>query len=296
MAGVKEKIDKTIDTAKVLKRAERAERKAAKDSGTQTKGTGASGVSNTRRKPGYTKEKADEVLEHISNGMTVTQACARAGIKRLDFLRWTEVVPDLKAEYSVALKRLAGALVDGVLIETQGIENESQSRVVLNKSKIVQWAAGSLDNEMWGAKKAYEFGGQIKMQHTHELTVEQRERIAQAWLMARDNSLPKGKATVVIEAEPVYKEVEGELKLLEVEESATIKGVPASRKIEERVEAMTKEAERAANPELDAGYEKPEHYQLLKRLGQKVLNNFPSADRLAQQSIAKTKAELEAVK
>jgi hypothetical protein len=149
---------------------------------------------------------------------------------------------------------------------------------------------------MWGAKKAYEFGGQIKMQHTHELTVEQRERIAQAWLMARDNSLPKGKATVVIEAEPVYKEVEGELKLLEVEESATIKGVPASRKIEERVEAMTKEAERAANPELDAGGERLERCNSLKALGQKVLNHFPSVDRITQQSFAKTKAELEAVK
>lgn len=287
MAGVrKETIDKTIDTAKVLKRETRKIKQA----------TGQPVKAGRPKKQGYTKEKADEVLENISNGMTVTQACAKAGIKRLDFLRWVEVVPELKAEYSVALKRLAGALVDGVLIETQGIENESQSRVVLNKSKIVQWAAGSLDNEMWGAKKAYEFGGQIKMQHTHELTVEQRERIAQAWLMARDNSLPKGKATVVIEAEPVYKEIDGEMKLLEVEESATIKGVPASRKIEERVEAMTKEAERAANPELDAGGERLERCNSLKALGQKVLNHFPSVDRITQQSFAKTKAELEAVK
>ena len=285
MAGRMKK-DEKIDTAKVLKRETRKIKQA----------TGQPIAAGRPKKQGYTKEKGDEILELISNGMTVTQSCARAGVKRLDFLRWTEVVPDLKAEYSVALKRLAGALVDGVLIETQGIENESQSRVVLNKSKIVQWAAGSLDNEMWGAKKAYEFGGQIKIQHTHELTQEQRERIAQAWLMARDNSLPKGKATVVIEAEPVYKEVEGELKLLEVEESATIKGVPASRKIEERVEAMTKEAERAANPELDAGGERLERCNSLKALGQKVLNHFPSVDRITQQSFAKTKAELEAVK
>ena len=291
MAGRMKKT--SIDTAKVLKRAERAERKAAQDSGTQAKGTGAS---NTRRKPGYTKEKADEVLEHISNGMTVTQSCARAGIKRLDFLRWVEVVPELKAEYSVALKRLASALVDGVLIETAAVKSESDSRVLVNKQKIVAWASAALDNEMWGAKKAYEFGGQIKMQHTHELTVEQRERIAQAWLMARDNSLPKGKATVVIEAEPVYKEVEGELKLLEVEEVAKIQGVPASRKVEDKAEILNRKAERAANPELDAGYEKPEHSQSLKRLGQKVLNHFPSVDRITQQSFAKTKAELEAVK
>ena len=277
MAGVrKETIDKTIDTAKVLKRETRKIKQA----------TGQPVKAGRPKKQGYTKEKADEVLEHISNGMTVTQACARAGIKRLDFLRWTEVVPDLKAEYSVALKRLAGALVDGVLIEVEAVKSESDSRVLVNKQKIVAWASAALDNEMWGAKKAYEFGGQIKMQHTHELTVEQRERIAQAWLMARDNSLPKGKATVVIEAEPVYKEVEGELKLLEVEEVAKIQGVPAS----------SRKAERAANPELDAGYEKPEHSQSLKRLGQKVLNHFPSVDRITQQSLAKTKAGLEAVK
>lgn len=287
MAGrMKKTIDEKIDTAKVLKQETRKIKQA----------TGQPIKAGRPKKQGYTKEKADEVLENISNGMTVTQATSRAGIPRIDFLRWVEAVPELKAEYAVALKRLAGALVDGVLIETQGIENESQSRVVLNKSKIVQWAAGSLDNEMWGAKKAYEFGGQIKMQHIHELTVEQRERIAQAWLMARDNSLPKGKATVVIEAEPVYKEVEGVLKLLEVEEVATIKGVPASRKIEDRVEAMTKEAERAANPELDAGGERLERCNSLKALGQKVLNHFPSVDRITQQSFAKTKAELEAVK
>src|SRR5574343_794471 len=287
MAGVrKETIDKTIDTAKVLKRETRKIKQA----------TGQPIKAGRPKKQGYNKEKADEVLELISNGMTVTQAAARAGVKRLDFLRWVEVVPDLKTEYSVALKRLAGALVDGVLIEVEAAKSESDSRVLVNKQKIVAWASAALDNEMWGAKKAYEFGGQIKMQHTHELTVEQRERIAQAWLMARDNSLPKGKATVVIEAEPVYKEVEGELKLLEVEESATIKGVPASRKIEERVEAMTKGAERAANPELDAGYEKPERCNSLKALGQKVLNHFPSVDRITQQSFAKTKAELESVK
>lgn len=287
MAGrMKKTIDEKIDTAKVLKRETRKIKQA----------TGQPIKAGRPKKQGYTKEKADEVLEHISNGMTVTQSCARAGIKRLDFLRWVEVVPELKAEYSVALKRLASALVDGVLIETESVKNESDSRVLVNKQKIVAWASAALDNEMWGAKKAYELGGQIKMQHTHELTVEQRERIAQAWLMARDNSLPKGKATVVIEAEPVYKEVDGELKLLEVEESATIKGVPASRKIEERVEAMTKEAERAANPELDAGGERLERCNSLKALGQKVLNHFPSVDRITQQSFAKTKAELEAVK
>src|SRR5574343_1711870 len=116
MAGVrKETIDKTIDTAKVIKRQTRKIKKA----------TGQPIKAGRPKKQGYTKEKADEVLEHISNGMTVTQACARAGIKRLDFLRWVEVVPELKAEYSVALKRLTGALVDGVLIETQGIETES---------------------------------------------------------------------------------------------------------------------------------------------------------------------------
>src|SRR5574343_1372692 len=287
MAGVrKETIDKTIDTAKVLKRETRKIKQA----------TGQPIKAGRPKKQGYTKEKADEVLEHISNGMTVTQACAMAGIKRLDFLRWVEVVPDLKAEYSVALKRLAGALVDGVLIEVEAVKSESDSRVLVNKQKIVAWASAALDNEMWGAKKAYEFGGQIKMQHTHELTVEQRERIAQAWLMARDNSLPKGKVNVTIEAEPVYRAVDGKMKLLEVEEVATIKGVPASRKIEDRVEAMTKEAERAANPELDAGGERLERCNSLKALGQKVLNNFPSADRLAQQSFAKTKAELESVK
>lgn len=287
MAGrMKKTIDEKIDTAKVLKRETRKIKQA----------TGQPIKAGRPKKQGYTKEKADEVLEHISNGMTVTQSCARAGIKRLDFLRWVEVVPELKAEYSVALKRLASALVDGVLIETESVKNESDSRVLVNKQKIVAWASAALDNEMWGTKKAYDFGGQIKMQHTHELTVEQRERIAQAWLMARDNSLPKGKATVVIEAEPVYKEVDGELKLLEVEESATIKGVPASRKIEERVEAMTKEAERAANPELDAGGERLERCNSLKALGQKVLNHFPSVDRITQQSFAKTKAELEAVK
>src|SRR5574343_1062313 len=287
MAGVrKETIDKTIDTAKVLKRETRKIKQA----------TGQPIKAGRPKKQGYTKEKADEVLEHISNGMTVTQSCARAGIKRLDFLRWVEGVPELKAEYSVALKRVAGALVDGVLIEVEAVKNESDSRILVNKQKIVAWASAALDNEMWGAKKAYEFGGQIKMQHTHELTVEQRERIAQAWLMARDNSLPKGKATVVIEAEPVYKEVEGVLKLLEVEEVATIKGVPASRKIEDRVAAMTKEAERAANPELDAGNERLERCNSLKALGQKVLKHFPSVDRLAHQSFAKTKAELEAVK
>lgn len=285
MAG-RMKIDEKIDTAKVLKRETRKIKQA----------TGQPIAAGRPKKQGYTKEKADEVLEHISNGMTVTQACAKAGIKRLDFLRWVEVVPELKAEYSVALKRLAGALVDGVLIEVEAVKSESDSRVLMNKQKIVAWASAALDNEMWGAKKAYEFGGQIKMQHTHELTVEQRERIAQAWLMARDNSLPKGKATVVIEAEPVYKEVEGVLKLLEVEDVATIKGVPSSRKIEDRVEAMTKEAERAANPELDAGGERLERCNSLKALGQKVLNHFPSVDRITQQSFAKTKAELEAVK
>lgn len=280
------KKDEKIDTAKVIKRETRKIKQA----------TGQPIKPGRPKKQGYTKEKGDEILENISNGMTVTQACARAGIKRLDFLRWVEVVPDLKAEYSVALKRLAGALVDGVLIETQGIENESQSRVVLNKSKIVQWAAGSLDNEMWGAKRAFEVGGQIKIQHSHSLTQDQRARIAQAWLMARDNELPKGKATVLIEANPVYKEINGEMKLLEVEEVAKIRGVPESAEVREKEERLIKKAERSANPGLDSGDERPEPTNSLKKQGQKVLNNFPSVDRLAQQSFAKAKAELEAVK
>ena len=285
MAGRMKK-DEKIDTAKVLKRETRKIKQA----------TGQPVKAGRPKKQGYTKEKGDEILENISNGMTVTQACARAGIKRLDFLRWVEVVPNLKAEYSVALKRLAGALVDGVLIETQGIENESQSRVVLNKSKIIQWAAGSLDNEMWGNRRSYEIGGQISMTHTHSLTQEQRERIAASWLMAKGISLPKGKAEVVIEANPVYKEINGEVKLLEVEEVAKIRGVPENAEVREKEERLIKKAERSANPELDSGDERPEPPNSLKKQGQKVLNNFPSADRLAQQSIAKTKAELEAVK
>lgn len=282
----KETIDKTIDTSKVLKRETRKIKQA----------TGQPIKAGRPKKQGYTKEKGDEILELISNGMTVTQACARAGIKRLDFLRWTEVVPDLKLEYSVALKRLAGALVDGVLIDVESVKSESDSRMLVNKHKVISWAAGNLDNDVWGVKKSYEVGGQIKIQHSHELTAEQKERIASAWLMSREIPLPKGKVNVTIEAEPVYRAVDGEMKLLEVEEVAKIQGVPASRKVEDKAEILNRKAERAANPELDAGGERPERCNSLKSLGQKVLNHFPSADRLAQQSFAKTKAELESIK
>ena len=280
------KKDEKIDTAKVLKRETRKIKQA----------TGQPVKPGRPKKQGYTKEKGDEILENISNGMTVTQATAMAGVKRLDFLRWVEVVPDLKAEYAVALKRLAGALVDGVLIEVEAVKSESDSRVLVNKQKIVAWAAGSLDNEMWGAKRAFEVGGQIKIQHSHELTAEQKERIASAWLMSREIPLPKGKVNVTIEAEPVYRAVDGEIKLLEVEEVATIQGVPASRKVEDKAEILNRKAEIAANPELDAGGERLDRCNSLKALGQKVLNHFPSADRLAQQSFAKTKAELESIK
>lgn len=190
------------------------------------------------------KERALRILDKIASGMTVTEASVSEGIKRLVFLSWIDEVPDLRERYRSAMKHQAAAMVDSVLIDGLAKDiNEIDARIVGSKQKLVAWYAERIDPITWMEKKSYEFGGQITMQHTHELTQEQRERIATAWLMSRDTSLPGGKAVVTIEAEPVeITMMDQTTKALAVEPEVAphagdvvIAGVPATEEIKKKL-------------------------------------------------------------
>ena len=79
---------------------------------------------------------------------------------------------------------MSDSLVDDLLIDTRDIKNDEAIAKKV-KASVVQWYVGKINPTQYGDTRRVELSGQINHTHTHQLTEDQKRRIAESWLMSR---------------------------------------------------------------------------------------------------------------
>lgn len=90
----------------------------------------------------YTPEKAEEVMEHMRNGLSLRKACSASGVAKGTFLLWVDSVEGLSDQYARAREDL---------LDFQAEELEDIGEQAVSAETAVQVAGLRLkaDNRKW---------------------------------------------------------------------------------------------------------------------------------------------------
>lgn len=172
----------------------------------------------TGRPTPYTERLGIEICERIARGEVLPEIVKDLHISINTVYLWIEKdFNGFRERYKTARLQQAETLVDNLLLETRHIEkDEALAKKV--RASIVQWYSSKV-NPQFGDTRRVELQGQLQLQHQHihELAPEQRQRIAESWLVSR-NSAPALESTTT--------EPEGSVIVVDSEHSETGRIIP----------------------------------------------------------------------
>lgn len=123
----------------------------------------------TGRPSKYTRVLADEVLERLSNGETLTNICRSEHIPhRGTILRWVlEDREGFRNEYVFARKVQVEGWADETIDLIDGVKDERQSHAIVtarkNAADARRWLIGKISPERYGDKTTVEHTGTLKV-------------------------------------------------------------------------------------------------------------------------------------
>ena len=139
----------------------------------------------TSKPSAYTKRLAVEICERIARGETLREIVPDLKISINTVYQWINTDMDgFREQYYSARKQMSDSLVDDLLIDTRDIKNDEAIAKKV-KASVVQWYVGKINPTQYGDTRRVELSGQINHTHTHQLTEDQKRRIAESWLMSR---------------------------------------------------------------------------------------------------------------
>ena len=138
----------------------------------------------------YTERMATEICERVARGETLREIVSDPNL-RISIncvYKWiNNNLGDFRERYYSARKQMADSLVDDLLLDTKDIKNdEAMAKKV--RASVVQWYVGKINPTQYGDTRRVELSGQINHTHTHQLTEDQKRRIAESWLMSRQEA------------------------------------------------------------------------------------------------------------
>ena len=144
----------------------------------------------------YTKEIADTICKEISNGKTLTSICEPLNLCPDSVYEWMKQHPDFAECYQRARESMARTLLDDLIDEAKKTEPD-RALLLKTKGAILQWAIARFNPREFSDTRKLELKAEVNHKHSHELTPDQKAKIATAWMLSQQNDLP------VIESEPV---------------------------------------------------------------------------------------------
>jgi transposase-like protein len=134
----------------------------------------------------YTPKLGDQICQHIIEGKTLREVCREMDIAFYAVMDWLDKHQDFKEHYTRARKAQSVNLVDALMEETQDLGNDRALGVRV-RADVVKWFASRMNPEMFADTKRIELSGEVHHKHSHELAHEQKQRIAEAWLLSQSD-------------------------------------------------------------------------------------------------------------
>jgi len=136
--------------------------------------------------PKYSEEKANDICKQVANGKTITSITQAMGITPDCVYHWLKQHPDFSEQYHSARESMARSLADELLDE---VKEATPDKALLLKVKgaIIQWAVQRFNLKEFSDSRRLELKAEINHRHTHNLTVDQKRRIAESWLLSQSD-------------------------------------------------------------------------------------------------------------
>ena len=135
----------------------------------------------------YTERLAVEICERIARGETLPEIVPDLKISINTVYDWIKNDTNgFNERYRVARLQMAESLVDNLLLETKKIEKD-QALAAKVRASIIQWYSGKVHPVQFGDSRRLELKAEINHTHSHNLTVDQKRRIAESWLLSQSD-------------------------------------------------------------------------------------------------------------
>ena len=135
----------------------------------------------------YTEAIAETIIDGVSSGKTLTGMCRELDLSPHAVYGWIEKYPEFSKQYERAKFNLAQQLVDEMIDNARTLTPDMAITEKV-RSQIYQWASARFAPAQFSDTRRLELSGQINHTHTHQLTEDQKRRIAESWLMSRQEA------------------------------------------------------------------------------------------------------------
>jgi hypothetical protein len=135
----------------------------------------------------YSKAMADRIIGLIKEGKTLTKIGTELSISLQDIYAWLDLYPDFLENYIQARKLMSITLIDSLMDQSEKAEKD-EALLLKTRAGIYQWIASKYHSDQFSDKRTLQVNGTVQHQHTHQLSVDQRRRIAESWLMSQSDN------------------------------------------------------------------------------------------------------------
>ena len=150
----------------------------------------------TGRHSEFSEEKAAKILSAISNGGTLTEVAKELDITPECVYHWMSQFPSFSDSYYAARESMARTLVDQLLDSAKAATSD-EALLLKVRASVIQWVVSRYNQKEFSDSRRIELKAEIHQRVSHELAPEQKQRIAESWMLSQQKALP------VIEGETI---------------------------------------------------------------------------------------------
>lgn len=146
------------------------------------------GKRDTRKPSPYTERMGIEICQRIALGEVLPEITKELHVSTNTVYHWIQNNTNGFADrYKTARLQMVESLVDQLLLETRHIEKDAAMAAKVRAS-IVQWYAGKIHPNQYGDTRRLELAATIDHKVSHDLLVDQKQRIAESWLLSQQQA------------------------------------------------------------------------------------------------------------
>lgn len=132
----------------------------------------------------YTEAKATAICKAVSNGQTLSSVAKELDLTPDTIYKWLRDYPAFADTFQYAKEDAARSLLDELLDEAKAAEPE-RALLLKTKSAIFTWAIARFNPREFSDSRKIKLEAEVNVRHVHELPIEQRRKIAEAWLASQ---------------------------------------------------------------------------------------------------------------
>lgn len=132
----------------------------------------------------FTDDIGETICKGLANGKTLTKLCEELKLAPETIYGWVRQNESFSENYHNARASMAKTLIDKLVDESEAIDADNVLAAKV-RADILRWVATRYAPSQFADSKRIELAGEVHHRHSHELTDIQKKKIAESWLMSR---------------------------------------------------------------------------------------------------------------